>query len=414
MDDLQLHDQFTESSRNDWRALAEKGLRGAAFESLTSVTEDGISRGPLFDAGDRPDAHAPLPRSGAPLRDGRAWHMAAPVLDRDNAHANTQLLDDLKGGCSAVYIDGGTTARRADLRRLLEGVHLELVPVIFAPDHPAAAFAADMDELSETPVILGLNPLDEIPDIPKNWRAFTANAAAIHAAGGTDMLELAGFAASVAEAFRRHGTEVHDHMSAHFAVGTDAHLAIAKLRTARRLYARIAGAFGVEHAALPIIASTSLRMMQSTDAWTNMLRTMSAGFGAVVGGADYVITRPFTQTPPERALGGATAFAHRAARNQQIMMMEESHLGQVQDAAYGSYFHERLSEDLAQAAWTKFQSIEALGGIETYRRSGDFKADCDAAARERAARGELILGVTLHPSADVPPPEVRPEPEASS
>lgn len=405
MTELTLQSDFPDYTREDWQALAEKGLRGEAFETLRSETEDAITRGPLFDAAARPETHAPLPRGDTPLLSGRAWHICAPVVDKDVAFANEQLLADLKGGASAIRFMGENFSRKADLKRCLEGVFTNLVPVIFAPGSSLAQFAIEIEDLAGTSVTLGLDPLTEQPDIPKTWRAFTMNAAAIHEAGGTDTLELAGFAATTAAAFKRHGPSVHDHMSALFAVGTDAHLNIVKLRAARRLYATIASAFGIETPRLPIHAITSLRMMQSTDAWTNMLRTQSAGFGAVAGGADYITVRPFTDTAD--VLGNATPFGYGVARNQQLLMMEESHLGQVQDVAYGSYFHERLTEDLAQAAWTKFQSIEAIGGIETYLMNGTFKADCDAGTANRNARNAPILGVTLHPSKDAPSPEVR-------
>lgn len=405
MTELTLQSDFPDYTREDWQALAEKGLRGEAFETLRSETEDAIERGPLFDAAARPETHAPLPRGDAPLLNGRAWHICAPVVDKDVAFANEQLLTDLKGGASAVRFMDETFTRKADLKRCLEGVYTNLVPVVFAPESSSAKLASEIEDLADTHVTLGLDPLSERPDIPKTWRAFTANAAAIHEAGGTDALELAGFAATTAAAFKRHGPSVHEHMSAVFAVGTDAHLNIVKLRAARRLYGTIAGAYGIEAPSLPIHAITSLRMMQSTDAWTNMLRTQSAGFGAVAGGANYITLRPFTDAADKH--GDATPFGYRVARNQQLLMMEESHLGQVQDVAYGSYFHERLTEDLAQAAWMKFQSIEADGGIEPYLMSGAFKADCDAGTANREARNAPILGVTLHPSKDVPTPEVR-------
>lgn len=407
MTELTLQTDFQNHTREDWRSLAEKGLRGTDVSTLNSRTEDGIMRGPLFDAGARPESHAPLPRGDAPLLNGRPWHVCAPVVDRDAAFANEQLLADLKGGASAVRLMGQVLNRKADLKRCLEGVHLGLVPVIFEPGSSAAPYAAAINDLADTPVTLGLDPLSDRPDVPDTWRAFTANAAAIHEDGGTDMLELAGFAATTAAAFKRHGPALHDHMSALFAVGTDAHLNIIKLRAARRIYASISGAYGIETASLPIHAITSLRMMQSQDAWTNMLRTMSAAFGAVAGGADYITVRPFTETPGAQRRGNPTPFGYRIARNQQLLMMEESHIGQVRDVAYGSYFHERLTEDLAQAAWAKFQSIETDGGIETYLSSGAFKTDCDAAAQDREARDAPVLGVTLHPSNDVPRPEVR-------
>ena len=91
----------------------------------------------------------------------------------------------------------------------------------------------------------------------------------------------------------------------------------------------------------------------------------------------------------------------------QLMMMEESHLGQVADAAHGSHWHEVMTENLAQAAWTDFQSIEAAGGMRRYRESGQLQTDIDQAIERRAARAEPILGVTLHPATNVKAPEVR-------
>jgi len=202
---------------------------------------------------------------------------------------------------------------------------------------------------------------------------------------------------------REHGGEtVCQHMVIDIAADRDTHMSIAKLRAARRLIRRIAKAFGGDGIEIPLCAVTSLRMMQSEEAWTNLLRVMSAGFGAIIGGADMVTTRPFTDS-----LGQATPFAHRIARNMQLMMMEESHIGQVADAAHGSYWHETMSEALAQSAWAHFQTIEALGGLSAYRESGQLAMDLETSRAERSAKDALILGVTLHPAPDIKPPEVR-------
>jgi len=225
----------------------------------------------------------------------------------------------------------------------------------------------------------------------------------IHEHGGTDVQEIAGLAASLTEAMRLHGTDiVSENMVIDIAADRDTHLTIAKFRAARRIILRIADAFGGDGSKIPLCAVTSLRMMQTKDAWTNLLRVMSAGFGAVIGGADMVTTRPFTD-----GLGHATPFAHRIARNMQLMMMEESHLGRVSDAAFGSYWHEAMTDKLAQAAWEKFQAIEASGGMTAYLESGQFKSDLDKSIAERESQNAPILGVTLHPAEGVKAPEVR-------
>ena len=407
MSKLELTHDFPTSSESDWQALVEKGLRGASLESLTRTTDDGLIRGPLSNAKNRPDNIAPLPRSGAPLLAGRPWHITAPVQDLEIAHANKQALEDLTGGASALRITlgehGVPIKNPNEIKRLLDKVYTDLIPIILAPNNDIEN-AALFKDLKEAHICLGLGPKTEglkdlAQTLPDTWRLITINAARVHDTGGTEAQELAYFAASAAHAYRVLGKDAAKHMGVELTTNQDGHLSIAKLRAARRIYARISESFGVENAPLCIHTITSKRMMQSTDPWTNMLRVMSAGFGAVIGGADFITTRPFTD-----AIGNATGFGHRIARNMQLMMMEESHLGQVKDAAYGSYFHERMTESLANTAWAEFQQIESEGGLENISA---FKGRVKAAAEIRNAKNEPILGVTLHPAESLREAKIR-------
>ena len=397
MSKLSLTHDFPATSEADWKALVEKGLRGAAFETLNRIAEDGLERGPLSMAAERPDDIAPLPRTGAPLLEGRPWHITAPVRDSDIAHANKQALEDLEGGSSALRLTLGELGvpikNTNEMKRLLDKVYTNLIPIVVAPNndiHNAAFFKG----YESANICLGLGPKTEglaelAKSVPDTWRLITINAARVHDTGGTEAQELAYFAASAAYAFRSLGKDAAKHMGVELTTNQDGHLSIAKLRAARRIYARIAESFGVSEAPLSVHTVTSKRMMQSTDPWTNMLRVMSAGFGAVIGGADFIMTRPFTD-----AMGHATGFGHRIARNMQLMMMEESQLGQVKDAAYGSYFHERMTDSLANAAWTEFQQIEREGGLGNI---GPFNARIKNAVNAREEKADPILGVTLHP-----------------
>jgi methylmalonyl-CoA mutase len=414
MSDLNAKTDFLPSSSEEWRALVDKGLRGAAFETLNRRTEDGIIRGPLLSADDLPPSLAALGRTESPLLDGRGWHIAAPVRDPDLGHANSQLLEDLKGGASAVRVGRGLNLKtQSDLKRLLEGVYVDLVPIQFAAGSEnveRVEQALSLDRLETAHLWAGLKPETDaealttaLQSAPQTWRLMGLAPVSIHEAGGTDVQELAGLAASLAEAMRIYGPDtVCRHMVIDLSADRDTHLTIAKFRAARRITLRIAEAFGADGSQIPLCAITSLRMMQTQDAWTNLLRIMSAGFGAVIGGADLVTMRPFTD-----GLGHATPFAHRISRNMQLMMMEESHLGQVSDAAFGSYWHEHITEKIAQTAWTSFQEIEAMGGMTAYKESGKFKADINTAISERAARNTPILGVSLHASENAKVPEVR-------
>jgi methylmalonyl-CoA mutase len=414
MSNLNTKTDFLPTSTENWYGLVDKGLRGAAFDTLIHRTEDSIVRGPLFCAEDLPPSLAALGRVELPLLDGRSWHITAPVRDPDLNHANIQLLEDLKGGSSAVRIERGPNlSTRNNLKRLLEGVFCELVPIQFEAgilDEDCFENILSLKRLKTAHVWTGLDPVKDaealpakIQVAPAGWRLMSLTPADIHEAGGTEVQEIAGLAASLAEAMRLQGAQtVCQHMVIDLAADRDTHLTIAKFRAARRIILRIADAFGQDGSGIPLCAVTSLRMMQTEDAWTNLLRVMSAGFGAVIGGADVVTTRPFTD-----GLGHATSFAHRIARNMQLMMMEESHLGQVTDAAHGGYWHENMTEQLAQSAWALFQQIEAAGGIRAYKESGQITADVDKSIAKRAAENAPILGVTLHPAKDVKTPEVR-------
>lgn len=398
MSDLKLAYNFHDASETDWMALVEKGLRGGEFESLLKTTDDGLTRGPLSMASDVPQDIAPLPRSSAPLLEGRPWHITVSVSDQDIAHANKQALEDLTGGASALRISlcerGVQIKDKNEMKRLLDQIYTNLVPIIIGPNKNTAN-AALFEDFKTAPIYLGLDPSTEnltelAKTTPSTWRLITINAARVHDQGGTEAQELAAFAAGAAQAFRTLGPDAAKHIGVELTTNQDGHLSIAKLRAARRIYARIAESFGVDNAPLSLHVVTSTRMMQSTDPWTNLLRVMSAGFGAVIGGADFITTRAFTHT-----LGTPTGFGNRIARNMQLMMMEESQLGQVQDAAFGSYFHERMTEQLAQAAWAEFQTIESEGGLTD---NPAFTARIKAAAKTRADKDEPILGVTLHPS----------------
>jgi len=405
---------FNSQTTEDWTSLVERGLRGTPLEALNRETEDGIRRGPLIRKADLPSKLSPLGRTDLPLLDGRSWHIAAPVRDPDLAHANAQLLEDLKGGASAIRFEGGIDlSSQHNLKRLLEGVYTELVPIHFAHGvltDKSYQHLQKLKPLKTAAVWAGLDPIDNaatiqtsLETLPETWRLLGLAPRKIHEAGGTDVQALSGLASAMVEAIQIHGADnVCRHLVVELAADRDAHLTVTKFRAARRIIRRVADVFNIEGKTIPICAVTSLRMMQTEDAWTNLLRVMSAGTGAVMGGADMITTRPFTD-----GLGRATAFAHRIARNMQLMMMEESHLGQVSDPALGSYWHENITEQLAQKAWLAFQNIEASGGWSRYNKSGQLKADIEKSNLKRDAQNAPILGVTLHPATDVKAPKVR-------
>jgi len=155
-------------------------------------------------------------------------------------------------------------------------------------------------------------------------------------------------------------------------------------------------------------------MTTRRDPYVNMLRATIAVTAAGVGGANAISVLPFTA-----ALGLPDPFARRAARNTQLILLEESNLFRVSDPAAGSGSIEALTTQMSQAAWTLFQEIEAAGGAATALEQGliQKKIAATRAAREAATarRKDAITGTSDYPNLgelpvavlDVPRPAVR-------
>jgi len=415
-DTLPITHTFPKTSESEWMSLVTAILKGKDFESLIHKSEDGIIKGPLKQKQDRPHHLAPMPRKANIFTSDRPWHISAPVEDPDLSYANERAKEDLLGGASTLRIltcltdktasaERGVTLRNgSDLKRLLSGIHTDLIPLTFAPSRDVSARLTALEsvpDLQKTSINIGLTDtkdddaiIQTLDSLPKLWRLLTVDTASLHDAGASDALELAFMCAKMTEFMRALGPKrAAQHIIIEMAADQDGHQLIAKMRAARRLCARIKESFGLTDTSVEIHAITSKRMMQSIDPWTNFLRLTSAIFGAVCGGADTITARPFTD-----AIGLPTPFGHRTARNIQLLLMEESQLGQVQDPAFGSYFHEHLSDAIANIAWTLFQNIETAGGLKAYTQSGALSTDVAKANTARDARDAPILGVTLHTS----------------
>jgi methylmalonyl-CoA mutase len=238
-------------------------------------------------------------------------------------------------------------------------------------------------------------------------RAITVDGPAFHNLGANATWELAGSVAA-AVAYLRVLTEAGmpvgralGQISFRLAADDDQFMTIAKMRAVRQLWARVAEVVGEPDAGGAIVhAETSLPMMTQRDPWVNMLRCTLAAFGAGVGGVDTVLVFPFDVAIKGGFPGTARSFARRIARNTQLLLLEESHVGRVLDPAGGSWFVEDLTKQLAQGAWEHFQAVEDRGGfVDAHDYIADQIADISARrADDIAHRRTAITGVNEFPN----------------
>ncbi|MFE6740784.1 methylmalonyl-CoA mutase family protein [Streptomyces tubercidicus] len=462
--ELPLAAAFPDADRAQWQRLVEGVLRKsgvteatgpAAEDVLSTDLQDGIRVRPLYTAEDGTTAlghpgFPPFVRAGRPEGTTVAgWDVRQRQVHTDPQRANEAILADLENGVTSLWLtvgDGGVPV--AGLEQALRGVYLDLAAVVLdaGADFAAAAeellrlYAASGAPLREAAGCLGADPLGLLArtgddaklrlqlesaarmaercaaDAP-GVRALAVDALPYHEAGGSAAEEL-GTSLATGVAYLRQltgaGLGIDDacrQLEFRYAATADQFLTIAKLRAARRLWARVAEVCGASPAASAQRqhAVTSTVMMTRRDPWVNMLRTTVAGLSAGVGGADAVTVLPF-----DAALGLPDAFARRIARNTQSVLLDESHLSKVIDPAGGSWYVESLTEELAGAAWAWFQEIERAGGQATALRSGMI-ADRLAATWERrtedlAHRREPVTGVSEFPHLAEPPVHREPAP----
>lgn len=425
---------------------------------LDSPTYDGFPIRPLYTSRDELTEPAlpgswPFVRGGDALRDVKAgWKVAElyPAEGSAAAEANGAILLGLTEGISALVLrigEGGVAP--SELAPLLDGVYLDLVPLVVETD--GAAYGATVDALlalltgldddqrSRLSVDLGADPLtaplagraapcldeivgraEQVLGFDGHVRTITVDGPTFHNLGANATWEL-GAAIAAGVAYLRHLVDAGISTSAalgqisfRFAVDDDQFQSIAKLRAARQLWARVAEVVGdPDSGAATIIATTSLPMMSQRDPWVNMLRTTVAAFAAGVGGADIVAVHPFDVAIDGGFPGTARSFSRRIARNTQLLLLEESHIGRVLDPAGGSWFVEDLTRELAEQAWAHFQDIEARGGFEAAREhiGAQIAEVAQRRADDIAHRRTAVTGVNEFPNlSEVPLPHGNPLP----
>ncbi len=397
-------------TREDWERSAAAVLRtsrrmgeddpdATVWRTLARQTLDGIAISPLGT----PDLLDGLVTSGRPTRAG-AWDIRSEVATNEDA------LADLEGGVTSLWVRAGSGP---DWATLLDGVRLDLAPLVLDGADPEGflSYAAGSDLAPGTN--LGFDARTATAEqaalaTRAGVLGFVVDATVVHDRGASDVQEL-GYAISVgAQALRaltRSGLSVDEAAALvefRLAVTDEQLPSIAKLRAARRLWNRVLELSDAETQDMRQHAVTSRPMMSAYDPWVNLLRTTVAAFAAGVGGADAVTVLPF-----DGPLGRPDAFGRRIARNTSALLISESHVAAVTDPAGGSYVVEKLTDDLAVAAW------ELLGRLD---EGTDLAPLVAATATERdrqvATRVRPITGLSEFPHLAEVLPERSGEPDA--
>ena len=472
-DTFELAASFPATSYAEWLEAAEKALkRGDVEKALATRTYEGFALKPLYSAERDATAADPAGLPGlAPFTRGAdaagrtagGWDIRQTLTHPDLSHANAGLREDLENSVTSVALRLDRAAQTGDADGMAEAglpLHstacwqallanvpagstalaleagasfLPAAAMLAAAGGPAPGSRLGADPLGAL-AAHGLLPqgleqaLADMADLAAHTAqncphvaAVTVDASAYDAAGASESQTLAAAMATGTAYLRAMvdaGMSVDDacgQIVFRLPLGPDQFFAIAKLRAARKLWARIAEVAGASETARAarIDAVTANRNLAERDPYTNLLRTTLAGFAAAVGAADSITIAPY-----DAALGPVSDdFARRVARNTQLLLKEESNLHRVMDPGGGSWFLEDLTAKLAQSSWAIFQEIERAGGMAKALTEGLVAGQVEATWAERqknlARRRDPLTGVSEFPNIAEDLPEV-PEPDLSA
>ncbi|MDB4106645.1 methylmalonyl-CoA mutase family protein [bacterium] len=441
MSKLELGNDMPAANKEAWLEAVDAALRGKSVDHLVSTDLAGFTRQPLYTQDTAPSHHSRQNASGLPgfapfTRGARVvnnrflpWHIAQRLTPGRKGSDNAAAITDLTGGVTALLVDFSDQLLGVDaLDALLDGVMLDIAPLSIQPGPHGLAAAETILALRETrgldpqvPGYLNLDPLSaslryasaqdidlaRLVEITQGHDALcwmTASGATWHDMGASLVQELAWVLSSVTQYLRQFEAIGIDpavalpKITITLATDGDFFASLSKIRAARLLFANLAAGLGVE--AIPQIhVETSRRALSDVDPWVNILRATVSGMAAGIAGVDMMTIAACTATSDND-----NELTRRIARNTQIILQEESHIGQVADAAGGSWYVESLTDQLSQQAWAIFQQIEAAGGLAASLEKGDIaaavnqqRADFDRAIDNRSLP---LVGVSEFPNLD--------------
>ena len=437
-----LFSEFAPVSTEDWVAKITADLKGVPFEKkLVWKTGEGFNVNPFYRLEDVEGLKTTesLPGEFPYVRGTKKdndWKVRQNIEVCCFKAANEKALDILNKGVTALgFVIKGDDVNKENIATLLEGICPQAVELNFNTCLCKAealigilaevfqSKGADLEKCYgsvnydpfKKPLIKGKENQNWVEGaaavlkagaaLPK-YRVLAVNAFNLNNAGAFITQEL-GYALAWGNELLAKLTEagftvdeVAKNIKFNFGISSNYFMEIAKFRAARWLWAEIVKAYAPAcdcACKMHVHAQTSEWNMTIFDAHVNLLRSQTEAMSAAIAGVDSITVRPFDktyQTPDD--------FSERIARNQQLLLKEESHFDKVVDPSAGSYYVEVLTNSLADVAWKLFLDVEEKGGFAALANAGEIQKAVNASNEARhknvATRREILLGSNQYPN----------------
>jgi methylmalonyl-CoA mutase len=374
-----LFEEFPEISRAEWLKKIEADLKGAAVEQLFWNLDSEISLAPIHHADDRKDKAI---FSGINKKTND-WEIGAYVTIGAPKQANSEALDGLRGGVTALQLNLEMLPTDETFEQLFEQIETDYISTHLNPaQHDPVVVLSGFKKLlkqreknlGKTRGSLCFDPLEQ-GDLEKAFKLLQTFGSVIPrfkliqitapAFSGienitTDLAQMLAKGSELLAAFEEEGFDLElvcNHFKCALFIGTNYFASLAQVRALRILWANLASAYSLENQQIEIEVHLAPDAHKENPN-DNMIQASTQAMSAALGGADRILI------PPSGATQGDIFFQNRIARNVQHLLKMEAYLDRVVDPAKGSYFIENLTERIAENAWKKFQEIEAKGGYK--------------------------------------------------
>jgi len=436
--DKKLFEEFPPVTTKEWEEKIVNDLKGADYDRmLIWNTNEGFNVRPYYRQDDLEKVNYldGLPQEFPYVRgnntEKNTWFIRQDIEVTNFEAANKKAVELFSKGVTAFgfIIARDQSCSQNDLTTLLKNIPIADVEINFVAGHGAIEIAKLLNEIeidqnikgsfafdpfmclakkgsfnNDNPVADAATVVNLLKNFP-NFNAITIWGDLFENAGSSIVQEL-GFSLAVANEYLAELTQVEipadeiaKNIKFQFATGSNYFMEIAKVRAARLLWAKIVEQYTNDKgvAAANIHAVTSDWNKTIYDPYVNMLRTQTEAMSSILGGVNSMTVKSFNA-----AYEKPTDFSERIARNQQLLLKEESHFDKVVDPSAGSYYIETLTDNIAEQAWKLFLEVENKGGFVAAFKEGYIQSVIKETAQKRdmdiANRKENFLGVNQFPN----------------
>ena len=369
-----LFDEFNGTSPSAWKQKIQVDLKGEDYNNtLLWKTNENIVVKPFYTSEDRNHKEINLPKKG--------FNICQTIFIDNEKIANSLAIDSLKRGANSIQFKANSSF---DYKLLLQNIDTKSILIYFDFNFLNDEFQIELSEFInsnnvyfQTDIIGNLAETgnwfislkedhSKLTTIFKNTSNSISVSSDLYQNAGANITQQLAYTLAHANEYLNHfGSEIASKIHFTFSVGSNYFFEIAKLRAFRILWSALLEEYNVENKEAHLFVQPSLRNKTLYDYNVNLLRTTTECMSAILGGANTISNVSY-----DSIYHKSNEFGERIARNQLLVLQQESYLKEAQNFADGSYYIDSLTHQLAEKSLTLFKQIEKGGGFLNQLKDG--------------------------------------------